>query len=117
MLACVPNMKRQGQKAVQQIIDSIGRCGQVRRTTFEMLPDDACRVNYIGQALQIHGEKWAARYPHYMAWLEQQGISREEAVRRHQEWHAAEMQNEFWTKKKPKPVSRRKARRRSRRGQ
>lgn len=117
MVASVPHMKARGQRAVREVIDSIGRVGQVRRSTFEMLPDDAARIGYVGQSLKLYGAKWAARHPQHMRWLEQQGVSREEAIRRHEAWHAAEMQDPFWSKPVEKPVSRRKARRRARRGQ
>lgn len=115
----MPHMQRRGRRAAQEVIDSIGRSGQVRRTTFEMLPDDDARVQWIGQALKLHGNDWAARHPQHMRWLASRGVGRDEAVKRHEAWHAAEMQDPFWSqaKAKDKPVSRRKARRRARRGQ
>lgn len=116
--ATQPHRKSRDQKAIWRTIDQLARAGQVLRSTFEMLPDDASRVMWIGQQIKLHGRPWVERHPQHLQWLARHGVSQEEAIRLHTEWQQAESRNEFWYRpdEAKRKRGRRKPRRRERRG-
>lgn len=74
----------------------MGQVGRRRRNALDLVPD-ATRIQMIGFNLIRHGDRWAKANPQYMRWLSDCGVTREQAMQRHRDWHAAEMQNPFWS--------------------
>lgn len=73
--------------------------GNRRLSEYEVV-DPTSRIIMLGNSLRIHGDRWIERHLHELAWLDQQGISRQFAIDKSLEWEAKQMADEFW---KPKP--------------
>lgn len=47
----------------------------------------------IGGDLKTYGDKWAAGHGEQLGWLQTQGVSREQAIARHDEWWEAKLRS------------------------
>jgi len=77
--------------------------GRKRKSVYDAVPTEE-RIGLIGSALSATGGRWAATHTRQMAWLKSQGITPEEAVRRHREWLAREAADPWFTPAKKKPA-------------
>lgn len=61
------------------------------------------RIIQIGGELSIRAsrEKFLARFPEAIAWLQTQGCDEQEAMRRFRDWLAEEGKHPFWRRKPP----------------
>lgn len=86
------------QRRIWRVAEGIGEVARGRRRrAFELLETDEQRITYIGCELKLYGETWARRNPEAMHWLDASGISRGEAIARHENWLKHEMSNPFFT--------------------
>lgn len=74
-----------------------------KRTTAYDQVDPVNRVLLIGSALSVGGEKWRVSHGRQVDWLRSQGITVEEAIRRHRE-RLERDRAMHWAPSLPRPV-------------
>lgn len=93
--ACQPHLTKRGQQEGWSAAKQVGDVGFRRKSALDLV-DQATRIEMIGSHLKLFGEKWARRHKQHLDWLDSIGVSREEAIRRHEAWHARVMADPFW---------------------
>lgn len=91
----IHRMDKRGRKKTMDSLRQKENFGR-RRKKATSLVDGSTRILMIGSELTVHGEKWSRLYPEELVWLEGQGITPEEAVRRHRAWLDEERKHPFW---------------------
>lgn len=89
-----PHVKVSSQRENVRRLDPWLYAGQRRRTAHEFAlgrGDTRAAMLMIASGLKVNGKKWAERHPREMHWLRAQGLTAQEAIRRHDEWFAAEL--------------------------
>ena len=75
---------------------SLAEVGRVRMSALEMV-DRNTRIEMIGSNLKLHGDRWARRHQQHVAWLDTIGVTRQDAIDRHNEWLSKTMSDPFWS--------------------
>lgn len=81
-----------------RLVERIGDVGKRRASIFEMVEDRETRIGMLGAEIASGGARFVRSHGRWMEWLRSQGVDHQEAVKKHREWHANEMQNSFWGK-------------------
>ena len=84
------------QRKIFGLAERIGESHKTERSIYET-DDPEARIALIGSALSATHGTWAATHGRHVQWMESQGVTQEEAVRRHREWLSDEMHNPFWS--------------------
>lgn len=88
--------KERNQKEILGVLDSQFWLG-TRIIEPTRLVDEKTRILMIGSELNVHGDRWAEIHPDEIEWLEENEITKDEAIAAHREWLAEELANPFWT--------------------
>ncbi|TXH42573.1 MAG: hypothetical protein E6Q97_35570 [Desulfurellales bacterium] len=70
--------------------------GRKRKSVYDAVPTEE-RIGLIGSALSATKGAWAATHRRQMEWLRSQGVTPEEAVRRHREWLQKQVADPWFT--------------------
>lgn len=81
--------------------DTLNQLNEITAASFQRnsaldLVGDRDRIQMIGSNLSRHGDQWASNHPRWMRWLQEKGITRENAVAAFEKWNQEEMDNPFW---------------------
>jgi hypothetical protein len=94
-IVSLPHTDSDTQKLIQREIQALSEFGKRRKSGFDMVTEDAT-VLLIGQSLHLWGDRWAEAKPDKLRWLEENGITRDEAVERFLRWREEMNRHPFW---------------------
>lgn len=92
---------KMGRRRLIDVLNRQANTGRRVKKATELVNEET-RVLMIGCELLVHGDRWARRNRDEMNWLETQGVTRSEAIRRHSVWMEHERADPFWRPAKGK---------------